>query len=294
MAAFRGVYTAPELRPTPCGLLSVANVKTHTSSDYDERWVRGFSYEFDSLATTRILTTNDDAVTGGELYNSLGQQYYRDYSPFFIEVELTRSTLGLPAQDRFAIALKQLEAATQKAVELELWDGVAAKAASNTNLFLSKQGAAAVPNTGAYSASDALFHLEQAIASSPTGASGVIHMTRDVASILGSKIVYASTDGGKTGKAMTRLGTEVAIGSGYSGVGPYSVTGASASATNRWMYATGPVEVHLSKSEIVNDTLSQGINANINDMVIKAVRSAAVYFDPSIHFAVRVAVPALA
>ena len=119
-------------------------------------------------------------------------------------------------------------------------------------------------------------------------------MTRDVASILGSKIVFASTDGGKTGKAMTRLGTEVAIGSGYSGIGPYSVTGAAASATNRWMYATGPVEVHLSKSEIVNDSLSQGINANINDMVIKAVRSAAVYFDPSIHFAVRVAIPALA
>lgn len=294
MAAFRGVYTAPDLRPTPCGLLSVANVKTHTSSDYDERWVRGFSYEYDSLATTRILTTNDDEVSGGELYVYSGEEDYRDYSPFFIESELTRSTFGLPAQDRFAIALKQLEAATQKAVELELWDGVAAKAASNTNIFLSKEGAATIPASGAYSASEALFHLEQAIASSPTGAGGVIHMTRDVASILGSKIVFASTDGGKTGKAMTRLGTEVAIGSGYSGNGPYDVTGDVASATNRWMYATGPVEVHLSKPEIVNETLAQGINANINDMVIKAVRSAAVYFDPSIHFAVRVAVPALA
>lgn len=292
MAEFRGVYTAPELKPTPCGLLSVASVMTHKSSDYDERWVRGFAYEFDSLATTRILTTNDDEVTGGELYDASDEPYYRDYSPFFIEVEIARSTFGLPAQDRFAIALKQLEAATQKAVELELWSGVAATAATNSNVFLSKQGAATVPASGAHTASNALFHLEQAIASSPTGAGGVIHMTRDVASILGSKIVYASTDGGKTGKAMTRLGTEVAIGSGYSGIGPYSVTGASPSATNRWMYATGPVEVHLSKSEIVNESLSQGINANINDMVIKAVRSAAVYFDPSIHFAVRVAVPA--
>lgn len=294
MAAFRGVYTAPELRPTPCGLLSVANVKTHTSSDYDERWVRGFAYEFDSLATTRILTTNDENVVNGELYNALGEQYYRDYTPFFIEVEVARSTFGLPAQDRFAIALKQLEAATQKAVELELWDGVAAKAASNTNVFLSKENAATIPAVGAYSASDALFHLEQAISTSPTGASGVIHMTRDVASILGSKIVFASTDGGKTGKAMTRLGTEVVIGSGYSGNGPYDVAGDVASPTNRWMFATGPVEVHLSKAEIVNESLSQGVNANINDMVVKAVRSAAVYFDPSIHFAVQVAVPSLA
>jgi hypothetical protein len=74
---------------------------------------------------------------------------------------------------------------------------------------------------------------------------------------------YNLTDGGKTGKAMSRLGTEVAIGSCYSGIGPFSVTGAAPSATNRWMYATGPVEVHLSKSEIVNESLSQGINANI-------------------------------
>lgn len=294
MAAFRGVYLAPELRPTPCGLLSVANVKTHTSSDYDERWVRGFSYEFDSLATTRILTTNDDVVTGGELYDATGELEYRDYSPFFIEVENVRSTFGLPAQDRFATTLKQLEAATQKAVELELWDGVASLAAENTNVFLSKAGTAVVPIAGAHSPSDALFHLEQAIASSPTGASGVIHMTRDVASILGSKIVFASTDGGKTGKAMTRLGTEVVIGSGYSGNGPVGSANNEASLTNRWMFATGPVEVHLSKAEIVNESLSQGVNANINDMVIKAVRSAAVYFDPSIHFAVRVAVPAIA
>lgn len=292
--AFRGVYDAPELVPAPCGLLSVANVKTHTASDYDERWVRGFAFKFNSQATTRILTVNDETVTNGELYDASGDAYYQDYYPFFIESDVTRSTFGLPGEDRFAIALKQLEAATQKAVELELWDGVAALAESNVNNFLSKSGVATIPNVGAYSASDALFHLEQAIASSPTGAKGVIHMTRDVASILGSKIVFASTDGGKTGKAMTRLGTDVVIGSGYSGNGPIGNANAEASATNRWMYATGPVEVHLSKAEIVNDSLAQGVNANINDMVIKAVRSAAVYFDPSIHFAVRVEVPSLA
>ena len=47
-------------------------------------------------------------------------------------------------------------------------------------------------------------------------------------------------------------------------------------------------------TEIVNENLAQGINARINDMIIKGVRAAAVYFDPSIHFAMRVAVPALA
>ena len=120
-------------------------------------------------------------------------------------------------------------------------------------------------------------------------------MTRDVASILGSKIKFDSYDApSPMGKMRTRLGTEVIIGSGYSGNGPVGDANDEASATNRWMYATGPVEVHLSKPEVVNDTLAQGINASINDMNIKAVRAAAVYFDPSSHYAVRVAVPALA
>jgi hypothetical protein len=46
--AFRGIYPAPDLVQAPCGLLSVARVMTHTTANYDERWVRGFSYEFDS------------------------------------------------------------------------------------------------------------------------------------------------------------------------------------------------------------------------------------------------------
>jgi hypothetical protein len=51
--------------------------------------------------------------------------------------------------------------------------------------------------------------------------------------------------------------------------------------------------VHLGKIEIVNENLGQGVDASINDMRIKALRPAAVYFDPSIHYAVRVAIPSL-
>ena len=293
--AFRGVYPAPDLVPAPCGLLSVARVKTHTASDYDERWVRGFAYEFDSYSTIRLLSVNDETVTGGELFDADGEPNYLDYQPFFIESEVFQSTFGLPGEDRFAIAIKQLEAATQKALEAELWDGPTAQAEGNTNNYLSKASSVTIPAVGAYSASDALFHLEQALAASPYGGNGVIHMTRDVASILGSKIKFDSYDApSPMGKMRTRLGTEVVIGSGYSGNGPVGNANDEASATNRWMYATGPVEVHLSKPEVVNDTLAQGINASINDMNIKAVRAAAVYFDPSSHYAVRVAVPALA
>jgi hypothetical protein len=268
---------------------------THTTANYDERWVRGFSYEFDSQPEVELFTVNDETVSGGTVGTSTLPQF-KEYDPFFIQVTDTRSYFGINGEDRFAIAKKQLEAATQKAVELELWEGVTALAEvanGNANEFLRKSGAATVVNTGALAPATALMLLEQAISSSPAGANGVIHMTRDVASILGSRLIYSPADGGKTGKAMTRLGTEVVIGSGYTGAGRISDANTSASASNKWMFATGPVDVHLSKIEIVNENLGQGatVSTNTNDLTVKAVRAAAVYFDPSIFYTIRLALP---
>ena len=290
--AFRGIYPAPDLTPAPCGLLSVARVMTHGGAEYDERWVRGFSYEFDSQPEVEVFTVNDATVTGGVSGTSTLPQF-KEYDPFFIQVTDTRSTLGLTGEDRFKLAIKQLEVASQKALELELWEGVAALAETNGNDFLREAATATVVNTGALAPATALMLLEQAISSSPAGTNGVIHMTRDVASILGSRLIYSPADGGKTGKAMTRLGTEVVIGSGYTGAGRISDSNTTASASNKWMFATGPIDVHLSKPEVVNENLGQGltVSTNTNTLTVKAVRAAAVYFDPSIHYTVRLALP---
>lgn len=288
--AFRGAFPPPELTPASSGLLSAASVDKHSGRDYDERWIRGFDYEFDTLPTVQLLTTNDESVTNGVLYDGTRSDRYNTYIPFFIDVEDFRSTFDLPGEDRFKRVKKQLEAATQKALEVELWDGRAALGDNNANIFLSKAGEATVAETGAFPATIALAYLEQAIADSPTGESGVIHMTRDVATILGSRILLE--ENGENGPHLiTRLGTPVIIGSGYSGNGPIGDQNAAASATNKWMYATGRVDVHLGKIEVVNENLGQGVDATINDMRIKAYRPAAVYFDPSIHYTVRVTLP---
>ena len=183
-----------------------------------------------------------------------------------------------------------MEAATQKAVERELWEGVSALAEANSNSFLRKSAAATVVSSSALAPATALMLLEQEIASSPTGETGVIHMTRDVASNLGSRLIFLPSDGGK---AMTRLGTPVVIGSGYTGAGRIGDANTAASASNKWMFATGSLDVHLSKPEIVNENLGQGftVSSNVNTLSIRAVRSAAVYFDPSINFTVRLALP---
>lgn len=288
--AFRGYFPPPELTPASCGLLSVARVETHSGREYDERWIRGFDYEFDTLPTVRLLTTNDEAVSNGTLYDGTRSDRYNTYIPFFIEVEDFRSTFDLPGEDRFKRVKKQLDAATQKAVEVELWDGRAALGDGNANLFLSKASTATEAASGAYAPHIALMYLEEAIADSPTGEQAMIHMTRDVASYLGSYILHKESE--ETGPHLiTRLGTPVVIGSGYSGNGPIGATGATASATNKWMYATSYVDVHLGKIEVVDDKLSQGVDATINDMRIKAYRPAAVTFDPSIHYTVRVTLP---
>ena len=294
MATFNGVFPAGELVQAPCGILSVADVMTHTSKQGDERWVRKFAYEFDSMPSyVRLLTVNDETVTNGELSDNQADNNYEYYVPFFIDAEIFDSTFSLPGEDRFKQVVKALDCVTQKALEFEFWEGNAAQAetAANGNMYLRKSGAATIPVSGAKKPENALMILEQAIAGSPLGENGVIHMTRDMASILGSRLIYKKGETENSGRAMTRLGTDVIIGSGYTGNGPIGDANAAASATNKWMYATSAVEVHLGKVEIVNENLAQGADVTINNMRIKAFRPAAAYADPSMHFAMRVTLP---
>jgi hypothetical protein len=289
---FNGVFPASELIPSPCGILSVADVMKHTAKETDERWVRKFSKEYRSLPSyVRLLTVNDAAVTNGTLTDNQTDTTYLNYVPFNIEVEDLSSTFGLLGQDRFEIVKAQLEAVTSKALEFEFWAGQAALAEATGNMYLSKASAATIPVAGARKPENALMILEQAIAESPTGQNGVIHMTRDVASILGSRLIYKKGEKENSGRAMTRLGTDVVIGSGYTGNGPIGNANAAASATNKWIYATGPVEVHLGKIEVVNENLAQGADVTINNMRIKAFRPAAVYADPSMLYTMRVTLP---
>jgi len=58
----------------------------------------------------------------------------------------------------------------------------------------------------------------------------------------------------------------------------------------KWIYATGTVRTYVGDIDVVNDNLSQAydVSGNQNDMRLKAIRPVAVYFDTSIHLAVRV------
>lgn len=281
-----GVVSAPAIVPSAFGLFAVAKPENAPSED---QWIRGFAQEWET--TVQELKNWDDTdSTSGTVVTSGTINYYDDIKPFFIELQETRSGLSFNAIDRIARLTRQLEGMTQKAIETELWDGAVRKGESHDNKALSDANANLVNGTTALSAIQALAQLEADMAAaSPAGENGVIHMTRDIAALL-STTGQVFLHGEGRDHLQTLSGTPVVIGSGYSGNGPTGQTGASASATNKWMYGTGTVKLYLGDVDVVNDNLSQAydVNGNQNDMRIKAIRPAAVYFDTSIHLAVRV------
>ena len=281
-----GVVEAPKIVPSAFGLLAV--VKPENSADEDS-WARGFSQEWETelYSATNYDDTNntsEDVVAAGV------PRYFTKIKPFFIEAEEVRSGLGFLGLDRIARVQRQLEGVTQHAMEVELWDGAIRKGESHENVALSDATATILNSGAALSPRRALALLEHSIGlASDGGEQGIIHMTRDVAALLASNSNMLFHEAGKE-HLQTLGGTPVIVGSGYSGTGPDGDTNAAASATNKWIYATGTVRTYVGNVDVVNDSLAQAydVSGNANDMRLKAIRPAAAYFDTSIHLAVRV------
>jgi len=281
-----GVVVAPAIEPADYGLFSVAKPAPTTLPDED-RWIRTFAQEWDTSIYS-AKNWDDTDTTSSSIASNATPTRYTQIKPFFIEVEEQISTFGYTALDRFDRISRQIKGITQKAVEQELWDGAVREGESHDNLALSAATATILNSGTAISAARALALLDFKIGStSPCGEQGVIHMTRDIAGLLSASYMLFHRE---DGRVETISGTPVIIGSGYSGTGPTGATGATATDGNKWMYGTGTVEVYVGKVDVVNDNNGQAydVSGNQNDMKLKAIRPAAVYFDTTIHLAVRV------
>jgi hypothetical protein len=281
-----GVVTAPKIVPSAFGLLEVIKPENAPGED---QWIRGFSQEWETTATS-LKNWDDTDSTSSTLIVDGVINYYDEIKPFFIEIDETRSTLGFNGLDRIERLKRQIEGATQHAMEHELWNGTVREGESHDNKALTASSATVLNGGTALSPRRALALLEHSIGiASHFGEQGVIHMTRDVASLIASNSNMLLHEEGKA-HLQTFGGTPVIVGSGYSGNGPDGVTGAASSATNKWIYATGTVKTYVGDVDVVNDNLAQAydVSGNQNDMRLKAIRPAAVYFDTSIHLAIRV------
>jgi hypothetical protein len=288
-----GVVTAPKIVPSAFGLLAVVKPENGPNED---QWIRGFSQEWE---TTLYSATNwdDSDSSDGEVVAAGTPTYYTEIKPFFIEAEELRSTLGFNGLDRIERLKRQIEGVTQHAMEIELWDGAVRIGESHANRALISDGLTLINGTTALSPRRALALLEHSIGlASDGGEQGVIHMTRDVAALLASNSNMLFHESG-VDHLQTLGGTPVIVGSGYSGNGPLNDQSGPlddgirlATASNKWIYATGTVRTYVGDVDVVNDNLAQAydVSGNQNDMRLKAIRPAAVYFDTSIHLAVRV------
>lgn len=286
--AFNGIFPEQELVPAAFGVLSVADVVTPE----DDSWIRGFAAQFLSRPqVVRILSKYNGPVDNGTVYtpdDDLDRKSYEDIDPFFIEVESKLGAFNTIGSDFRGKLLKQIEAVTQKAIEYELWTGVAAIDDGSEQSYLTKNTSTVI-TTGGVTPKKALSIIEGAIAQSPTGTGGVIHMTRELGSILSLQGAIKPVDNPDgTQHLETVLGTKIIIGSGYEGTGPNA---AAPAANTTWIYATGPVSVLLGDSEVVNEDDARSFTPSTNDVFIKAIRAASVYFDPSIFYAAQVTLP---
>lgn len=292
--AFNGIVPASPLEVAPCGLFSVARVVDHREEE--EHWLSGADVETNAFPSVQLRTNQDSVITGGAgvIYDGTDSPSTYKTTPFFIEIRANKTSVDYlrENEDLTPTMDKQVKAVAQKAVERELWEGVAtlgSTPASDAGFLrrAASDGGASVETSGGVAPEKALALIEQSIANSPTGGRGVIHMTRDVASQLGSRLRYfEKNEIDENTYAVTRLGTIVVIGSGYTGAGPIGAAGAAATATNKWMFATGGVTVELGRPAV--QTYSE---PSTNDHYALISYPASVHFDPSIFSAAQVTLP---
>jgi hypothetical protein len=264
----------------PFGILSPATTLKELPASAEA----GFTYTISDAGLVVKTSSVFGGGTGEETVvdNSENRQNFGFYYPFNIEASIEASSFGHSPDDLRVSAALALEMVAQKAIESEFWHGTIANSLTkdNDNRYLSQELALDVtPNAGtAVKVRYGQALLEEAIAESPLSPVGTIHAPKLIASVL-----QASPDG--EGGLRTNLGTHVVAGSGYSHIGPDGVLAPTGRA---WMYATGPVTVHLGAVDVTPDKLNQSVDTTNNAIKYYVSRSAAVTWSTTHLYAVLV------
>jgi hypothetical protein len=280
-----GVFPAGKLTPARGGILSVADVTTHPDSW--GQWTNG-SFGWDTIACPVELILADYCANAdiGLIAQATGG--VPEGWPFSIISKYACTTLGMKLEERKSIALRQNEVGTQKALERQIWSGAISVASNHLSSPYLANGDAVdvtIGGSGATSVKLGVAALEQGLGDCGLGAQGVIHMSRSAATLaLNEGAILWRGEHLETG-----IGTPVIAGVGYdpsvvpafgavtpTPIPPPPLTPEPAPA-DQYIYATGPVAVHLGPSEIIDAPIFDRIN---NEIAVLAGRPAAVYWDP--------------
>jgi hypothetical protein len=178
-------------------------------------------------------------------------------------------------KDRAAVTFAAVESA---AVAHEFWTGDEL----DGNPHLADANADILNAGAATSITNGLALLEEAIAD--TARAGVIHLsvgTALAASTLGNGVLIPD----RSGNLFTINGTQVIVDAGYDGSGP---PGHAATGTQRWAYATGPVELLRSEPFLVPGSLREAIDREQNVVTYRAERYYIPFWDTALQAAVKI------
>jgi len=266
-----GVQPSAPLR----GLLSVATVLEGDQAGDGSRWLNGVAIDpypcGCGIVVPGIACVDDPEPLEGEDITPAPEAdgWPASFMPFLVYLPDSCSTFGLGPYDQFAARLRTaFDAVEGPAVEGEFWTG--AQVPTNPHLA-DGTSTDAGPPAGIV---EGMAQLEQAIAESCRA--GVIHMPV-AAAVVASAYGLVEVQGQQL--RTSAMGTPVVAGAGYTGTGP---GGDAAPAGSAWLYATGPVRVHLG-DVTVPDGITQAMRRNVNRVIVRAQRPALVEWDRCLH-----------
>lgn len=197
------------------------------------------------------------------------------FDSFVVYKPITCSAIGMGDPEDFSARVSRvLEATLSAGVEEALAAGV--EQSSNpffgdANVDVLAGGAAVSPGVG-------LSYLEQAIGD--TCRKGMIHATPAVIAALQAFPIGQEEDL----RLVTSNGTPVVSGDGYMGVDTPWL--AAPGATEDWIFASGPVEVHL--GPLVMTDIRETLDRSNNDVTFRAERYTLAVWDTALQAAVLV------
>lgn len=283
----RNVSNFVDTRPPAISEFGILSRAAEVIVDNSDDWTGGFVYPTidGSVRSVNYPIAGVSSGTEVVVVPNAGLPVYRYYTPFEVRTTVEASTMGSTPEEVKSLAVQAINIVIQKNIEHEFWTGQVSDQIDGVNISenrsLSQTDVVNMTPSGSTTtgvrAKHAMAILERALGESTIGSKGVIHATRDVASVLDC----SNQDGALT----TKLGNFVVAGSGYTGSGPAD---AAAPAGMAWMYATGPVTVRLGSINIREDDVQQAVSYSTNKIQYFVDRPAAVTWSTSKLYAVLV------
>jgi hypothetical protein len=260
------VVLQPQLVPPSISLLTAVTVVDETG----DRWVNGIKYVPEDCDAGEIFELCDNDPTTGFEKTIAARGTAVTGTPYGAVVSDTCTTFSYKVADFQGRAMRKLLAMESSLVANELW----------TNSLGLNVPIAGAPNTTTIGTSVklqlAIAYAEQAFIDCAPAVRPYIHLRPYLLeAMLGFETKAIRREGNRW---YTGMDSVVVPDMGYPGTGP---TGQAVSATEEWLYVTGPVQVRHGPVSIIPTNLNEAVLRTQNQVTFYAERAVHASFNPN-------------